>query len=290
MALFAWRQTRIAQTGRRAAEESRLQAEVSKLKPTARSIRPKPAASRCLRQMLARRRPNRTPRASDCGRRQRRRRPPANSIATDSFASRRRGGDCRRHEAVGLDEADRRSEQGARGRGHCAGAGGSDQEPERIRREGRRESADHRRCAAQGGSGKSGTGQRAGALANATGSCHAPARREHAGRRRRRLQGDIQEGHQRQEPEEMGGGGRILSDRPSTEGHRHRRAHQHLRLRQQRTVPCRSHLGLALKNLGKCDEALRAFEASERDGAIQKTGNLYKSLVQNRTECEQRVR
>lgn len=50
------------------------------------------------------------------------------------------------------------------------------------------------------------------------------------------------------------------------------------------------YLGLALKNLGKCDEALRAWEASERDGAVQKAGNLYKSLVENRAECEKRSR
>jgi tetratricopeptide (TPR) repeat protein len=50
------------------------------------------------------------------------------------------------------------------------------------------------------------------------------------------------------------------------------------------------YLGLAFKNLGKCDEALRAWEASERDGAIQKIGGLYKSLAQNRAECQQRGR
>ena len=46
------------------------------------------------------------------------------------------------------------------------------------------------------------------------------------------------------------------------------------------------YLGLALKNLGKCDEALRFWALSEQDGAIQKTGNLYKALQQGRADCE----
>jgi hypothetical protein len=46
------------------------------------------------------------------------------------------------------------------------------------------------------------------------------------------------------------------------------------------------YLGLSLKNLDNCKEALQAFELSEKDGAIQKT-NLFKSLQQSRQECMQ---
>jgi hypothetical protein len=46
------------------------------------------------------------------------------------------------------------------------------------------------------------------------------------------------------------------------------------------------YLGLSLKNLDKCKDALQAFDLSEKDGAIQKT-NLFKSLQQNRQECLQ---
>ena len=46
------------------------------------------------------------------------------------------------------------------------------------------------------------------------------------------------------------------------------------------------YLGLSLKNLDNCKEALQAFDLSEKDGAIQKT-NLFKSLQQNRQECMQ---
>jgi hypothetical protein len=44
------------------------------------------------------------------------------------------------------------------------------------------------------------------------------------------------------------------------------------------------YLGLALKNTGNCPAALREFDLSEQDGAIQNT-NLHKTLVQNRTAC-----
>ena len=44
------------------------------------------------------------------------------------------------------------------------------------------------------------------------------------------------------------------------------------------------YLGLSLKNLNRCPEALQAWEQSERDGAIQKT-DLYKALQDNRREC-----
>src|SRR5205085_1992565 len=47
------------------------------------------------------------------------------------------------------------------------------------------------------------------------------------------------------------------------------------------------YLGLSLKNLDNCKEALQAFDLSEKDGAIQKT-SLFKSLQQNRQECLQR--
>jgi hypothetical protein len=47
------------------------------------------------------------------------------------------------------------------------------------------------------------------------------------------------------------------------------------------------YLGLSLKNLGKCGEAVQLFDESERDGAVQKT-TLYKSLQQYRQECQKK--
>jgi hypothetical protein len=44
------------------------------------------------------------------------------------------------------------------------------------------------------------------------------------------------------------------------------------------------YLGVVLKNLNDCRAALKEWELSERDNAIQKT-SLYKSLQQNRDAC-----
>lgn len=45
------------------------------------------------------------------------------------------------------------------------------------------------------------------------------------------------------------------------------------------------YLGLSLQNLGHCAEAVRAYDDSERDGAVKNT-SLYKSLMQNRQGCQ----
>lgn len=45
------------------------------------------------------------------------------------------------------------------------------------------------------------------------------------------------------------------------------------------------YLGVSLQNLGRCQEAIRAFDDSERDGAVKNT-TLYKSLVQSRQACQ----
>lgn len=45
------------------------------------------------------------------------------------------------------------------------------------------------------------------------------------------------------------------------------------------------YLGLSLQNLGRCADAVKAFDDSERDGAVKNT-SLYKSLVQNRQACQ----
>ena len=45
------------------------------------------------------------------------------------------------------------------------------------------------------------------------------------------------------------------------------------------------YLGLSLQNLGRCRDAVTAFDNSERDGAVKST-NLYKSLVEGRTACQ----
>jgi hypothetical protein len=44
------------------------------------------------------------------------------------------------------------------------------------------------------------------------------------------------------------------------------------------------YLGIVLKNLNNCPAALKQWEESEHDNAIQKT-NLYKSLLDNRDAC-----
>ena len=44
------------------------------------------------------------------------------------------------------------------------------------------------------------------------------------------------------------------------------------------------YLGVVFKNLNNCPAALKQFDESERDKAIQKT-NLYKSLLENRDAC-----
>jgi hypothetical protein len=44
------------------------------------------------------------------------------------------------------------------------------------------------------------------------------------------------------------------------------------------------YLGIVLKNLNNCPAALKQWEESEHDNAIQKT-NLYKSLLENRDAC-----
>ena len=45
------------------------------------------------------------------------------------------------------------------------------------------------------------------------------------------------------------------------------------------------YLGVSLQNLGRCADAVKAFDDSERDGAVKNT-NLYKSLQQNRQACQ----
>jgi hypothetical protein len=45
------------------------------------------------------------------------------------------------------------------------------------------------------------------------------------------------------------------------------------------------YLGVSLQNLGRCADAVKAFDDSERDGAVKNT-NIYKSLVQSRTACQ----
>jgi hypothetical protein len=45
------------------------------------------------------------------------------------------------------------------------------------------------------------------------------------------------------------------------------------------------YLGIALRNLGDCPGAVSAWNASEKDGAIQKYGSLHKNLQQERAAC-----
>jgi hypothetical protein len=45
------------------------------------------------------------------------------------------------------------------------------------------------------------------------------------------------------------------------------------------------YLGIALRNLGDCPGALNAWEASEKDGAIQKNSGLHRNLQKERAAC-----
>jgi hypothetical protein len=45
------------------------------------------------------------------------------------------------------------------------------------------------------------------------------------------------------------------------------------------------YLGIALRNLGDCPGALKAWEASEKDGAIQKNSGLHRNLQKERAGC-----
>jgi uncharacterized protein YoxC len=58
-----------------------------------------------------------------------------------------------------------------------------------------------------------------------------------------------------------------------------------LGMRQEPYIP-NYYLGQAYRELGRCDEALRAWAQSEKQGVIQKNSSEHKRLLQGRTACQ----
>jgi cytochrome c-type biogenesis protein CcmH/NrfG len=56
-------------------------------------------------------------------------------------------------------------------------------------------------------------------------------------------------------------------------------------MRQEPYIP-NYYLGQAYRELGRCDEALRAWAQSEKQGVIQKISSEHKRLLQGRTACQ----